>query len=164
MQLRPRPQKPAGAVPRDPIEPRTMESSGLRAISKGIERNISQRPARKANSRKLPALKKRSPTSRRAIRPIRRVGGAFPVDTPAVHDGASRGGERHSRLALPEAVQRDLPAPRGAQSHDSPDMAGGAGASGNTEFFQESRLESQYHEKKVGSESRFSPHSFPLHL
>src|SRR5258706_5377818 len=126
-----------------------MESSGLRAISKGIERNISQRPVRKANSQKLPALKKRSPTSRRVIRPIRRVGGAFPVDTPAVHDGASRGGESHSRLALPEAAQRDLPAPRGTQSHDSPDMAGGAGTSGKTDFFLKRCLERIFQEKVV---------------
>ena len=132
MQLWPWPQQPVGTVPRDPVELRTMESDGLRAISNELSRNVSQCPTRTANSQNLPALKKQAPTSRRTIRPVRKVGGIPLVDPLSKHEEVSCGGKSNSKLALAVAAQSDLSATRGVQNHNSPDMAGDTGIPGNT--------------------------------
>ena len=63
------------------------------------------------------------------------------VDSSTLDAGASHGSKSHSWPALPEATRCDLPTPQDAQSHNPPDMVGGAGALGNTVSDWERRLE-----------------------
>ena len=156
MQLRPRPQRPAGAVPKDPVEPRITESNGLKGVPNGRKRDVPLCPSRMA--------RQKSPRSQRAIRSMHKASGTPSVELPTMHVKVPRGGESHSLIALPPVVQHDLSATRDAESRDSPTMAGDAGTPDSMSSDRERRLEHISHEEDVAWNSGSPAIPLQVHL